>query len=114
MQRLFDRLPPGPVIIVGSDIPAMRPSHVAQAFRLLGRSDAVFGSAHDGGYWLIGLRRRPRVLSPFAAVRWSTKSALADTLANLDGNHIAFVATLSDVDTEQELRSERSAAERLI
>jgi rSAM/selenodomain-associated transferase 1 len=114
MQRLFDRLPPGPAIIVGSDIPAMRPSHIAHAFRLLGRSDAIFGSARDGGYWLIGLRRSPRVLSPFTGVRWSTRSALADTLTNLDGSSIALVATLSDVDTEQDLRRERIAAERLI
>jgi rSAM/selenodomain-associated transferase 1 len=114
MQRLFERLPPGPVIIVGSDIPTMHPSHIAQAFRLLRRADAVLGPARDGGYWLIGLRRSPRVLSPFAGVRWSTESALEDTLANLDGSRIAFVATLSDVDIEQDLRQERCAAERLI
>jgi uncharacterized protein len=114
MQRIFDRLPPGPVIIVGSDIPAMRPSHIANAFRLLKRGDAVLGPARDGGYWLIGLRRSPRVLSPFAGVRWSTGSALADTLANLDGSRIAFVATLSDVDTEQDWRREICVAERLI
>jgi rSAM/selenodomain-associated transferase 1 len=114
MQRLFDRLPPGPAVIVGSDIPAMRPSHIAHAFRLLGRKDAVFGSARDGGYWLIGLRRSPRVLSPFAGVRWSTRSALADTLANLEESHVAFVATLSDVDTRQDLRRVSHAAERLI
>jgi rSAM/selenodomain-associated transferase 1 len=114
MQLLFESLPPGPVIIVGSDIPAMHPSHIAQAFRLLGRADAVLGPARDGGYWLIGLRRSPRVLSPFAGVRWSTESALEDTLANLDGSRIAFVATLSDVDTEQDLRRERCATERLV
>ena len=114
MQRIFDGLPPGPVIIVGSDIPAMRASHIAHAFRLLGRADAVLGPACDGGYWLIGLRRSPRILSPFAGVRWSTGSTLADTLANLDRRRIAFVATLSDVDTKQDLRRERRAAERLI
>jgi uncharacterized protein len=114
MQRLFDRLPPGPVIIVGSDIPAMRPSHIAHAFRLLGSADTVLGPARDGGYWLIGLRRSPRILSPFAGVRWSTGNAFADTLANLDGSRISFVATLSDVDTEQDLRRAGGASERLI
>jgi rSAM/selenodomain-associated transferase 1 len=114
MQRILHRLPPGPVIIVGSDIPAMRPSHIAHAFRLLGHADAVLGPARDGGYWLIGLRRSARVLSPFAGVRWSTGSALADTLANLDGSRVGFVATLGDVDTKQDLRREARAAERLI
>ena len=45
MQRLFRRLPPGPAIIVGSDIPAISPSDIARAFRLLGNDDAVFGRA---------------------------------------------------------------------
>ena len=43
MQRLFRTLPPGPAIIVGSDIPAIKASDIACAFRLLGNADAVFG-----------------------------------------------------------------------
>jgi rSAM/selenodomain-associated transferase 1 len=114
MQRLFARLPPGPAIIVGSDIPAIRPAHIAQAFRLLGAADAVFGRAPDGGYWLIGLRRAPKLLRPFAGVRWSSPESLADTLANLEGRPVAFTATLRDVDTQTDLGQERPWAERLI
>jgi uncharacterized protein len=66
MQRLFRLLPPGPAIIVGSDIPGIKASDIAKAFRLLGDADAVFGWAPDGGYWLLGLRRAPRLLAPFA------------------------------------------------
>jgi uncharacterized protein len=101
MQRLFRTLPPGPVIIVGSDIPAIKASDIACAFRLLGNADAVFGRAPDGGYWLVGLRRTPRLVAPFAGVRWSGPHALADTLVNLKGSRVAFAATLSDVDTEE-------------
>ena len=54
MQRLFRRLPPGSAIIVGSDIPAIKASDIARAFRLLGNEVAVFGRAPDGGYWLVG------------------------------------------------------------
>jgi len=114
MQRLFRRLPPGPAIIVGSDIPAIRPSDIASAFRLLGSGDAVFGRAADGGYWLVGLHRSPRVLSPFGNVRWSGPHALADTLRNLAGHRIAFAATLSDVDTEEDYRRSRGSWQRLI
>jgi glycosyltransferase A (GT-A) superfamily protein (DUF2064 family) len=99
MQRIFDRAGPGPVVIVGTDVPQVTRADVAAAFRLLGRCDAVFGPADDGGYWLVGLRRRPRVLRPFGGVRWSSPHALADTLANLRGRPIARVAALSDVDT---------------
>jgi hypothetical protein len=114
IQRLFTRLPPGPAIIVGSDIPELSPDQVAKAFRLLRGADAVFGRAPDGGYWLVGLRRTPRVLKPFAHVRWSSPHALADTLANLNGKRVAFVATLADVDTKQDWRRKRGAAERCI
>jgi rSAM/selenodomain-associated transferase 1 len=99
MQRLFDRAPPGPVVIVGTDIPHIARAHISAAFRLLGRHDAVLGPAEDGGYWLIGLRRRPRVPTPFHGVRWSTAHALADTLDNLRGLPVATLETLTDVDT---------------
>jgi uncharacterized protein len=98
MQRIFDRGPAGPMLIVGTDVPGIRLAHIAEAFRLLGRHDAVLGPATDGGYWLVGLRRHPRVLRPFANVRWSSPQALADTLANLGTCRAAFVETLSDVD----------------
>ena len=55
--------------------------------------------------WLVGLKRRPRLLHAFANVRWSSPHALADTLANLAGCSVAFVATLSDVDDADDLRS---------
>jgi hypothetical protein len=114
MQRLFRRLPPGPVIVVGSDIPAIQPRHVAEAFRRLGNADAVLGPAPDGGYWLVGLKRVPRLLAPFADVRWSGPHALADTLANLDGKRVLFAATLSDVDIAQDFHATRGFGSRLI
>ena len=98
MARVVRVLPPGPVVIVGADAPDLAPRHVADAFRALGRADAVFGPAVDGGYWLVGLRRRPRRLDPFRNVRWSTRHALTDTLRNLDGHSHALLETLADVD----------------
>ena len=74
----------------------------------------MLGPAPDGGYWLIGLKRSPHVLRPFAGVRWSSAYALADTVANLDGKRVAFAATLSDVDIAEDFRRERASAARLI
>jgi rSAM/selenodomain-associated transferase 1 len=106
MRLPFDTLPPGPIVLVGSDIPAMRPHHIARAFALLGRNDLVFGPARDGGYWLIGARRlRPLPLALFAGVRWSTPHALADTLATIPAHcSVAFADTLDDVDDAAGLR----------
>jgi rSAM/selenodomain-associated transferase 1 len=115
MQRLFDTMPPGPVILIGNDIPGIRPAHVAAAFRALERADMVFGPAVDGGFWLAGQKRRPRVLAPFTGIRWSTEHVLADVLDNLRGRSIAFAEPLADVDDEEGYRCWRrgeSARER--
>jgi glycosyltransferase A (GT-A) superfamily protein (DUF2064 family) len=114
MQRLFRRLPPGPVLIVGGDIPGLTAGEIAKAFRLLGNADAVLGPAMDGGYWLVGLRRSPKLLAPFAGVRWSSPHALAETVANLDGKRIDFAALLGDVDTAEDYRRLRAAWQRLL
>jgi len=98
MQRAFDILPPGPAIIIGADIPDIQPHHIAAAFQALGNHDAVFGPADDGGYWLVGQRRRPRIRQMFADVRWSGPHALSDTKRNLNGARIAELDVLSDID----------------
>jgi uncharacterized protein len=106
MKLPFQVLPAGPVVLVGSDIPALRAGHIARAFRLLGQHDLVFGPASDGGFWLVGARRlKPLPRTLFAAVRWSTAQALADTLAGLPaGISTALADTLDDVDDAQDLQ----------
>ncbi|MCC8430285.1 TIGR04282 family arsenosugar biosynthesis glycosyltransferase [Reyranella aquatilis] len=106
MKRPFEILPPGPVVLVGSDIPAMRPCHVARAFALLGTHDLVFGPARDGGFWLMGAKRlRPLPRTLFDEVPWSTATVLADTLASIPWHVTTALAdTLDDVDDVEALR----------
>lgn len=109
MGRVMAAMPAGPVVIVGSDIPEINPAHITGAFAALGRHDAVFGPAPDGGYWLVGQARR-RALPPlFRNVRWSSEHALADTLANLDRRHShVMLDELIDVDDESSYRAWKS------
>jgi glycosyltransferase A (GT-A) superfamily protein (DUF2064 family) len=94
------------VIIIGADIPGLRPAHVVEGFRLLGRHNAVLGPAPDGGYWMIGLRRGGRAVPAglFDGVRWSSPDALADTVASLAPLDVGFAATLRDIDEAADLR----------
>ena len=112
MARAFGRLPPGPAVIVGSDMPELDAAHVARAFLALGRHDAVFGPATDGGYWLVGLaRRRPPPRGLFLGVRWSTEHALADSLASLPGRYrIALLEQRADIDDGADYRRWRDPA----
>lgn len=98
MRRCLNACQPGPVVLVGADIPDLRPAHVAACLRLLQRTPFVLGPAADGGYWLIGARRRVPALAP---VRWSAPHALADTRELL--RDAALGPTLRDVDEKADL-----------
>jgi len=105
MRRALAACQPGPVVLVGGDIPALAARHVAAAFRLLGGCDLVFGPAEDGGFWLVGARRSPRLPPLFERVRWSGPDALSDTLAGLPRRvTVGFVDRLEDVDDGEAYR----------
>jgi rSAM/selenodomain-associated transferase 1 len=104
MARAMRRVPIGPVCVIGADIPDVGRKEIARAFAALGSSDAVFGPAPDGGYWLIGLRKtHPLPPKLFQDVRWSTKHALSDTRASLGTLIVALIDQLQDVDTIDDL-----------
>lgn len=104
MKAAMCAVPGGPVVIVGADAPAMRARHIREAFAALGSADAVFGPASDGGYWLIGLARRRSAPHLFANVRWSSRHALADTIASLPPAFTTeYLSTLRDIDEPDDL-----------
>jgi len=102
MGRIMGVMPPGPVVIIGSDVPELMPGHIADAFAALGAADAVIGPASDGGYYLVGLKQMGRRANAFANVRWSSRHALQDTLANLSGLKVALLDPLGDIDTGED------------
>lgn len=114
MQRPMRQLPPGPVCVVGSDIPGIGVSDVRRAFRQLGRCDVVFGPAEDGGFWLIGMRRRPRLINPYASIAWSRPDTLSAVEARLAGNSVRHTSRLGDVDSGADLKRCAGLQGRLI
>ncbi len=94
----------GPVLIIGTDCPALRPHHLRAAADALTGVDAVFIPAEDGGYVLVGLQRPQPGL--FTAMTWSTDRVMADTrerAASL-GLRIRELPMMWDVDTPADLR----------
>ena len=99
MMKPFHGLPPGPVVLIGSDIPAVSNRHIWRAFKLLGKKPMVFAPAEDGGFWLVGQRRSPKTHRLFKEpVRWSSGKALEDSLKGLDEMAVGFTDTINDVD----------------
>lgn len=104
MGRILRGMPPGPICIIGGDIPGVRKGHLVKAFKVLGDHDAVFGPAEDGGFWLVGMKRVARPPAGlFRGVRWSTEDALADSVASLPGCRVGFCDRLRDVDRAADL-----------
>lgn len=106
MARALAAAPPGPALLIGSDVPDISGATLARAFALLGRADAVLGPADDGGYWSIGLRHGGnRAPAGFLEnVRWSGPHTLQDTIASLGPLKHALADRLADVDDVRDLR----------
>ena len=93
------------VCIIGSDCYELTEDIIGQAFEKLARNDVVIGPAEDGGYYLLGMKKLHPAL--FTNKNWSTDSVLPDTLNNIkaDGQSVALLPQLTDVDEEKDLSS---------
>ena len=98
MDRVMHGLPAGPAVIIGADIPAVEPRHIERIFTQLKREDAVIGPAGDGGYWAIGMQRRPVIHGAFKNVNWSSGMEMFQTLGNMTRWNRAWATELHDVD----------------
>ena len=87
-----------PLLLVGTDCPAMAPGRLQQAAAALQTHDVVLIPAEDGGYVLIGMRRL--VPEAFADITWSTPQVLADTRVRLQAARVTWceLPALWDVD----------------
>ena len=91
------------VILVGTDCPGLKASHVRKALHLLDKHDLVLGPAADGGYYLLGLKDLYAGL--FEDIPWGTGQVLAETLqkAHRLGLRTVLLEELADIDRPEDL-----------
>lgn len=91
------------VVIVGSDCPWLRGTHIAKASAKLGGADVLLGPATDGGYWLVA--QRPPGLAIFSDIPWSSPETLGDTRKRIRalGGTWLELEELVDIDTVDDL-----------
>lgn len=94
------------VVLIGSDLPTLPPSHVAAAFGILARrsQSVVLGPAEDGGYYLIGLTQsRPQL---FERIPWGTPLVLQRTreAAGALGIAVEMLPAWYDIDSASDLQ----------
>jgi rSAM/selenodomain-associated transferase 1 len=94
----------GPVLVVGTDCPALTPLHLRGAANALREdNDVTIIPAEDGGYVLIGTRTAQPAL--FAGIAWGTNTVLAETRARIIEQRLVLIEQppLWDIDTEADL-----------
>jgi rSAM/selenodomain-associated transferase 1 len=100
----------GPVLVIGTDCPALTPSHLHDAADALrAGTDVVVIPAEDGGYVLIGSRRpQPRL---FDEMTWSTDQVMAQTRQRVAQSGFTWreLPPLWDVDRPDDLARLRAA-----
>jgi rSAM/selenodomain-associated transferase 1 len=98
----------GPVLVIGSDCPALTAEHLRNIAEVLRSYDAALIPAEDGGYVLIGLRRpRPEL---FSDIDWGTPTVADETRFLLTAHNLTWreLPALWDVDTPDDLERLRS------
>jgi uncharacterized protein len=105
----------GPAIVIGTDCPALAPSHLRQAADVLrDGNNVVVIPAEDGGYVLIGSRRpQPRL---FDEMTWSTDQVMAQTRQRLTRAGLTWreFPPLWDVDRPEDLARLRATGLSLL
>ncbi len=102
--------------IIGTDSPDLPVSFVIDAFRLLsdGNTEAVFGPAEDGGYYLLAVKRVYSDL--FHEISWGSGQVLRESLEKAEsmGIRVSKLPMWADVDTSEDLAGlvAREGAER--
>ena len=93
------------IVLIGSDLPDISSTHIKNGFDALDDAEVTFGTAEDGGYYLLGLSDLKTCI--FDNKPWSKSHLLHDTLLELKQNSVSFklLETLNDIDTFEDLEA---------
>jgi len=114
MHRAFEHhCPAGPLLLIGTDCPALDAITLRAAAEALATHDAVFAPAEDGGYVLVGLNRPAK--SVFETVPWGSDAVMARTrtLMREASIHWHELAPHWDIDRPEDLPRFHALATRL-
>lgn len=92
------------VILIGSDIPSLQPEDISKAYEELEDNDICLGPTNDGGYYLIGMKKRCKNIFS-SNLKWGNKSVFEATvsIANKLGHTVGLTTKLNDIDEEEDI-----------
>jgi len=90
-------------IIIGTDIPDLSREIISEAEKELDNNDIVIGSSHDGGYYLLGMKKVHSIL--FEEIEWSSESVFNSTFEKALSLSLVVkeLQMLRDIDTKEDL-----------
>lgn len=91
------------VVIVGSDLYDLNPTHIEDALKALETHNLVIGPSLDGGYYLLGMKELHSAV--FKNKLWGTDSVLESTLKDLQPQNVKLLDALNDIDTFEDLKA---------
>lgn len=91
------------VVIIGSDCPEITEKTLSSAFEALDEYDVAIGPANDGGYYLLGMRKKVNL---FNNKSWSEESVFEDTISDIQSQKLSYkiLEELTDLDTIEDLK----------
>lgn len=92
------------VVLIGTDCPVITNDYITAAFDALDSCDVVFGPVEDGGYILVGCKKKDGQI--FTNVEWSRAETLKQNVESVErcGLSYQLLTALWDVDIAEDLR----------
>ena len=89
------------VLIIGSDMYDLSKDDLEKAFSCLEKNELVIGPAHDGGYYLLGMKElHPSV---FDNKNWGANTVLEDTMADMVTKSVCKLQERNDIDVYEDI-----------
>lgn len=90
------------IMVIGSDMFDLSESDIESAFTSLETSDYVIGPAEDGGYYLLGMKKKtPRL---FENKEWGQETVLSATLKDLENERHKLLEIKNDIDLYDDIK----------
>lgn len=90
-------------ILIGTDIPEIKKSHLESAFKSLEKSDVVIGPTVDKGYYLIGMKNSNKAI--FENQTYGKGNVFSNTVGKIRKQNLTYsiMETCLDIDEEEDI-----------
>jgi rSAM/selenodomain-associated transferase 1 len=93
------------IVLIGSDLWDLNEELIKRAFTELKKKQIVIGPSEDGGYYLIGIKKKIPFI--FKDIDWGTNLVFKQSKNKLNKNKLFLLETLNDIDTYDDLKKNK-------